>query len=77
MSIPIFLSPSLAAKLFGISERSIRRAIKNKELPTLVLRSRYQIDFKNMFIWSEQLPNRIKKRDEHGIGQFVKEWQVL
>ncbi len=72
----IKLSPSQAGRLFAISERSVRRAIKNRELPVLVRNSRYQIDFYDMLIWSEKLPNRRRKRDELGIGQFVKQWDI-
>lgn len=72
----IKLSPSQAARLFAISERSIRRAIKNKELPVLVRNARYHIDFYDMLIWSEKLPNRRRKRDELGIGQFIKQWEI-
>lgn len=76
MSRPVKISPSMAAYLFGTSERSIRRAIKSKELPVEVQRGRYHIDIHDLIIWSDKLPNRIKKRDEHGLGQYVKEWNV-
>ncbi len=72
----IKLSPSQAARLFAISERSIRRAIKNKELPVMVYKARYQIDFYDLLLWSEKLPNRRRKRDEYGIGQFVGQWNI-
>ena len=72
----IKLSPSIAAMLFCISERSIRRAIKSKELPVTVHNSRYKIDFEDMLIWSNKLPNRQHKRDQEGIGQFVDKWKT-
>jgi len=72
----IKLSPSQAGKLFGVSERSIRRAIKNKQLPVTVHNSRYQIDFYDLLLWSEQLPNRQYKRDNLGIGQFIEKWII-
>ncbi len=72
----IKLSPSQAARLFAISERSIRRAIKNKELPVVVYKARYQIDFYDLLLWSEKLPNRRRKRDELGIGQFIGQWNI-
>ena len=75
MSRKIHLSPSAAAMLFGISERSIRRAIKSKELPFVVVQSRYKIDFKDILEWSNKLPNRIKKREEDGLGQYVEGWK--
>lgn len=72
---PIFLSPSQTAKLLGVSERSIRRAIKDNDLKAEVVNARYQIDFGDALIWSEGLPNRTRKRDTEGIGQYVKEWE--
>ncbi|OGG89761.1 hypothetical protein A3H03_00630 [Candidatus Kuenenbacteria bacterium RIFCSPLOWO2_12_FULL_42_13] len=75
MSNEIKLSPSTAALLFGLSERSIRRAIKNKELPAVVVRSRYKINFSDLLAWSDKMPNRQKKRDSLGLGQFVREWK--
>jgi len=76
MSNPIYVSPSLASKLTGISERSMRRAIKNKELPATIIKARYQIDFYDLLLWSEKLPNRKTKRDEFGLGQYVEKWKI-
>ena len=75
MSI-IKISPSIAALLSGISERSIRRAIKSKELPVTVHNARYKINFEDLLAWSNKLPNRQRKRDEEGIGQFVDKWKI-
>lgn len=76
MSRDIRVSPSMAAALFGVSERSIRRAVKNGELKFTVKNSRYQIHFKDLVAWSNALPNRQKKCDEEGIGQYVDKWEV-
>ena len=76
MSRDIRVSPSIAAALFGVSERSIRRAVKNDELKFVVKNSRYQIQLKDLIEWSDALPNRRKKCDEDGIGQFIKEWKI-
>ena len=70
------LSPSQASKLFGVSERSVRRGIKSKELPATVHNGRYKIDFQDLLLWSEKLPNRQLKRDEFGLGQFVEKWKL-
>ena len=72
----IKISPSIAALLFGVSERSIRRAIKSKELPAVVHQSRYKINFEDAFEWSNKLPNRQRKREQEGLGQFVEKWKI-
>ncbi|HRY63190.1 MAG TPA: helix-turn-helix domain-containing protein [Patescibacteria group bacterium] len=75
MSNQIKVSPSVASLLFGISERSIRRAIKNQEIKAVVVNSRYKIDFEDLLAWSNKLPNRQQKRDTLGLGQYVSEWK--
>ncbi|HOZ36682.1 MAG TPA: helix-turn-helix domain-containing protein [bacterium] len=75
MSNEIKLSPSIASSLFGISERSLRRAIKNKEIAVTVIKARYKISFQDLLAWSEKMPNRQNKRDTLGIGQYVSAWK--
>ena len=70
----VFISPSQAALLFGVSERSIRRAIVKNELKYKIEQGRYKIDFEDVLKWSELKPGRQKKRDELGIGQYVDNW---
>jgi len=72
----IKLSPSQTGYLLGISERTIRRAIKNEELTVEIHNSRYKIDFADALKWSNQLPNRRNKRDTIGIGQYIHRWKI-
>ena len=76
MITPILISPSQASKLFGVSERSIRRAIIKNEIHYTITQGRYRINFEDLLKWSERKPARTQKRDEHGIGQFVAEWKI-
>jgi len=70
------VSPSQAAQLFGVNERSIRRAIKNGELRYIIVQGRYKINFEDLVKWSQQLPSRENKRDSEGIGQYVAKWRI-
>lgn len=72
MSSLIYVSPSTAASLFGVNERSIRRALKNKELDFVIQHARYRIEFESLVKWSDSLPNRRRKRDEEGIGRYIR-----
>lgn len=72
----IRLSPSQAAQLFGVNERSIRRAIATGELRYIVVQGRYKINFEDVVKWSQRMPGRAKKRDEEGIGQYVEKWRI-
>ncbi|MFH1457368.1 MAG: helix-turn-helix domain-containing protein [Patescibacteria group bacterium] len=75
MSI-IRVSPSQAAQLFGVNERTVRRAINDGELRYIIVQGRYKINFEDLVKWSQRLPSREKKRDTEGIGQFVSKWKI-
>ena len=72
----IRVSPSQAAQLFGVNERTIRRAIANNELRYIVVQGRYKINFEDIVKWSQRMPSREQKRDEEGIGQYVAKWKI-
>jgi len=72
----IRLSPSQAASMFGVNERSIRRAIAKGELRYIIVQGRYKINFEDLVRWSQKMPSRAKKRDENGIGQYVERWKI-
>ena len=76
MSNIIRISPSQAAQLFGVNERTIRRAIADNELRYIVVQGRYKINFEDVVKWSQRLPKRREKRDTQGIGQFVNKWKI-
>jgi len=69
------LSVSEAARLFGLSEKTIRRAVKTKELPVMMIKGRYRIQFKDVLSWSHDRPRLASARDTKGIGQFITEWR--
>lgn len=75
MSI-VRISPSQAAQLFGVNERTVRRAINSGELRYIIVQGRYKINFEDMVKWSQRLPSREEKRDSQGIGQFVGKWKI-
>lgn len=70
------VTPSQASQLFGVNERSIRRALSSGELRYIVVQGRYKINFEDLIKWSHKMPSREKKRDEQGIGQYVEKWKI-
>jgi len=72
----IRLYVSEAAKLFGVSDRTIRRAIARQEIRYIVVRNRYQIHFESMLTWSQKAPRLQRKRDQAGLGQWVDKWKI-
>lgn len=72
----IRVSVSEAAQLFGVSTKTIRRAIKNQEVRYIVVRGRYKIQFKDLIEWSQKRSSTRRKRDTEGIGQYVEKWKI-
>lgn len=76
MNDPIRVSVSEAAKLFGVSERTVRRAIKDQELIYIVVHGRYKITFESLVQWSQKRPSVRNKLARAGIGQFIEQWKI-
>ena len=72
----IRLSVSEASRLFGVSSRTIRRALSNNELTYVVVRGRYKINFESLVRWSQVRPTVKNKVAKQGIGQFVEQWKI-
>jgi len=72
----IRVSVSEAARLFGVSQRTVRRAIADGELVYVVVRGRYKINFESLVRWSQQRPHVKNKLAREGIGQFVEQWKI-
>jgi len=76
MKDAIRLSVSEAARMFGVSSITIRRAIKDQEITYVVVQGRYKINFESLLRWSQRTTTVRNKRDESGIGQFVEQWKI-
>lgn len=73
---PIRVTISQAANLFGLSQKTIRRAITDEELLYVVVRGVYKINFESLLKWSQNRTKIRNKRDSQGIGQFVDKWKI-
>jgi len=76
MNALIRVSVSEAAKMFGVSQRTIRRAIQDQEITYVVVQGRYKINFESLIHWSQRTTTVRNKRDTNGIGQFVTNWKI-
>jgi excisionase family DNA binding protein len=78
MPIPsvIRLSVSEAAKMFGVSTRTIRRAITDNEVTYIVVQGRYKLNFESLLKWSQSSTTVRHKMEKHGIGQYVEQWKI-
>jgi excisionase family DNA binding protein len=75
-STPVRVSVSEASRLFGVSEKTLRRSIKSGELRYVVVRGRYKLLFDSLLVWSQRHKTVREKRDHTGIGQWVEQWKI-
>ncbi len=76
MPTMIRVSVSEASRLFGVSTRTIRRAIAGGDVTYVVVRGRYKINFESLVKWSQSRPKARNKLANEGIGQFVEQWKI-
>lgn len=70
------ISISEASKLFGLSTKTIRLAIKNKEIPFILVKDRYRLEFSDVLSWSQKSIRKKNIFNKHGLGQFAAQWQI-
>ena len=75
ISNKLWLSVTQAAKLLGVEQKTIRRAIKAKEILYVVESNRYSLEMGSLLGWAHQSPRLKNKLAREGIGKFVKEWK--
>ena len=72
----IRLSISEAAKLFGVTSQTIRRAIRSQEITYIIVGGCYKINFESLVRWSQIKTTVRNKSAQRGIGQFVDKWKI-
>lgn len=72
----IRVSVSEAARLFGVSEKTIRKAIASESVTYIVVRGRYKINFQSLIKWSQKSTRRRNQLASNGIGQYVADWNI-
>ena len=75
-NLPIRVSVSEAERLFGVSSKTIRLAIKNNEVLYIITRGRYKINFESLLAWSQKSTRRHNRLQNRGLGQFVERWHI-
>ncbi len=73
----IFVSVSEAARLTGVNDKTIRRALKSKnsQLKFKIVYDRYQIDLGSLLTYFFKSAKLTNKLNNQGLGQYVMEWQ--
>ena len=76
MANVIRLSVSEAARLFGVEQKTIRRAIKDQQISYVIVRGRYKLSFESLLDWSQKRTTVKNKLQACGIGQYVDKWKI-
>ncbi len=73
---PLWLSVSEGARLGGVQDKTIRRAIKNDpDLVYKIVKNRYQIEFSSLLTFLNKNTKLKNKLRDFGLGQYVNEWK--
>jgi len=68
---PIWLSVAEAAKLGGVTDKTIRRAFKaDAGLKFKVIKNRYQIELSSLVLYLHRNTKLRNKLMKHGLGQY-------
>ncbi|RLC36906.1 hypothetical protein DRH27_04525 [Candidatus Falkowbacteria bacterium] len=72
---PVLLSVSEAAKIGGVTDKTIRRAIQAKKLNYKIVNNRYQIDLTSLIKYLYTTTKLKNKLNINGIGQYIEKWR--
>ena len=76
MNSIIRISISEAGRLFGVSAKTIRQAIKLGQINYVVVRGRYKLNFESVLAWSQLSTRRRNTLTKDGVGQYVDQWRI-
>ena len=71
---PIWLTISEAAKLSGVNNKTIRRAILSNKLKYKIIKSRYFVDLSSTIKYLYSNTKLTNKINTLGIGQYIDKW---
>lgn len=71
---PLWLSVSEAAKIGGVEQKTIRRAIQSEKIKFKIINDRYLIEFSSMVKYLYSNTKLRNKFLSFGVGQYVEKW---
>jgi excisionase family DNA binding protein len=74
--LQVRISVSEASRLFGLSTKTIRQAIKKNDITYIVTRGRYRLNFESVLSWSQASTRRRNQMSLSGIGRYVDKWKI-
>lgn len=72
----IRVSISEAARLFGVTSQTVRRAIAAREITYIIVGGRYKINFESLVKWSQTKTTVRNKLASKGIGRYISKWKI-
>jgi len=72
---PLWLSVSEAAKLGGVTTKTIRRALQSKELKYKIQVNRYLVEVSSLIKFLHTRTKLKNKLNNYGIGQYIDRWR--
>jgi excisionase family DNA binding protein len=75
-NLPIRISVSEASRLFGVSGKTVRLAIRTGDITYVVVRGRYRLNFASVLAWSQASTRRRHALEREGLGKFVQQWKI-
>ncbi|MDP2586942.1 MAG: excisionase family DNA-binding protein [Candidatus Komeilibacteria bacterium] len=73
---PVRISVGEASRLFGVSAKTIRQALKQGGIRYIISRGRYQLNFESVLKWSQESTRRRNLLSSTGVGQYVDKWKI-
>lgn len=72
---PLWLSVSESAKIGGVTDKTIRRAIQSKKIKYKIIKNRYGINFISVIKFCCSSAKLRNKLNFNGIGQYIEKWR--
>lgn len=77
INAPLWLSVSEAAKLGGVQNKTIRRAIQSKAVKFKIIGNRYQVDLESLIVYLHSNKKLKNKLLNNGLGQYVDNYNPI
>jgi len=75
IAAPIWLSISEAAKIGGVTTKTVRRAIQSENIKYKIYKNKYLVGLRSLVIFLNSNTKLRNKLKFNGIGQYIKEWR--
>lgn len=71
----VWLSVSEAAKIGGVQNKTVRRAIQFNHVKYKIIGNRYLVDFSSLVAYLHTKTKLKNKFNQFGLGQYVEKWK--